>query len=152
MMTTSELKHLLREKRITPSLLKKAIEDGRLVEKELIEENLITSDELAKLLRVSPEEHKRNIDGGSYTLEKMRELLLKGEVSREEFTKYLKRNIIEKKYTDSMIKNMIFARELDSFSLVQEGILTQDHLDDILDVPLPLLDIGFDSWDQIPPL
>ena len=151
-MSTSELKKFIREGKFSDASIKKYIEEGRLSRKELVDEGVLTEDRLRKIFFVSPEEYKRNVEEGNYTLGEVRELVAKGDLQKDDLIHFHKRNIRQGRYSDNEIKDIIVQGEIDSYNLINEGVLTQEHLDDIFDRPLPLLDIGFDSWDQIPQL
>ena len=151
-MDNALLKKFIREGKYGPEKIREFLESGRLTRKELIDEGILTEEQLNKIFYVTPEVHRSNVSSGNYTLEQVRKLVSQGELTSDDLIYFHKKNIRQQRYSDAEIKDVIVKGELDSYNLINEGILTQEHLDDIFDVPLPLLDIGFDSWDEIPPL
>jgi len=152
-LTSAELKSFLRMGRLTDSMLKKAIETSQLDGEELVRERLITREKLEELFRITPEEHLANLYNDKYSPDKIKELLVKGALSKSDITMYHEQKIKLGKYSDDVIKNLINTGELDFDSLVAKKIISQQHIDDILEVPMPFLDIGgFDSWEAMPPL
>jgi len=151
-MTSAQLKTAIRNGQFTDAKIKEIIDAGRVTKDELLSEGIITESKLRQLYYVSPEQHKRNLFEGKYSLKEARELAIKGEIEQRDITDFHKQNIRMNRYSDEEIKQAIIAKELDSFNLINEGIITQDHLDDIFDRDLPLLNVGFDSWESMPAL
>ncbi|HMC99933.1 MAG TPA: hypothetical protein VKH37_07265, partial [Ferruginibacter sp.] len=149
-MDITELKKFIKDGRFGDEKIKDLIATNRITMKDL--EELLPPEKIKKIFYVSPEDHWEKLKEGKYDLATIRRFMAVGDLPREALIYFHERNIGIGNYDYNTRRELVRNGELDGHELVRKGLITQEELDDITDRMLPPVDIGFESWSEIPKL
>lgn len=151
-MSPEQLMNFIRNGNFPDKQIKAYIENGDITRQQLIDNKIFTEKQLEDLFRISPEEYKRNLFDGKYSIAEAKALAAKNYIEQDDLQQFYKQNIINQKFSNKDIIELLTERQITEAVLVKEGILKQEEVDYILGRPLPLLKVDFESWDEIPEL
>ena len=151
-MTAAQWKSLIRQGRVSDDKIRDLINTGRLSKEELVDEYVLSHQQIKALFFVSPEKHQENIDMGRYSVDDIRKFVRQGELDATVLKNFLMNRIRSGAASDTEIKYYVEHREVDSGELIHQNILTRHRLDAILGVPHEPIDVDLALWDDVPPL